>query len=220
MRTLLIVCVLYAQSTFCQIKIRPLVEVGYGKNLMENFYSTNVLSASTGIKLNERFYFQINFIQSKDTQKSTMPNNPNDYYFNHVVSFSTSFRFLGNKHWISPSVTLDIGNEIASNARGKLIDGFNLYEDEHYHQPLEKYIRGKLFLKAKAQADFKYKDFNFLIGVGYTDFTYEAYKLKPISVNYEIIGFTIEEKKLSGYGGFSIDASLRYTLDFGKNKEK
>ena len=116
MRALLIVFLLYAQTAFCQIKVRPVVEAGYGKNLMENFYSTNVLSAGTGIKLNERFYFQINFIQSKETQKRTYPNNPNDYYFNHVVSFSTSCRFLGNKNWISPSATFDIGNEIASNA--------------------------------------------------------------------------------------------------------
>ena len=71
MKALLIVFLLYAQTAFCQIKVRPVVEAGYGKNLMENFYSTNVLSAGTGIKLNERFYFQINFIQSKETQKQT-----------------------------------------------------------------------------------------------------------------------------------------------------
>ena len=220
MRALLIVFLLYAQTAFCQIKVRPVVEAGYGKNLMENFYSTNVLSAGTGIKLNERFYFQINFIQSKETQKGSYPNNPNDYYFNQVASFSTTCRFLGNKNWISPSATFDIGNEIASNARGKLINGFILYEDEHYDQPLTKYIRGKLFLKAKLQADFKYKDFNFLIGAGYTKFTYERYDLDPVSINYEVVGFTIEEKELSGYNGLSLDASLRYTLDFGKNKEK
>ena len=221
MRALLIVFLLYAQTAFCQIKVRPIVEAGYGKNLMDGFYLTNVLFAGGGIKLNDRFYFQVNFIQSKDIVKSHILSNTNDFYFNQVLTFSTACRFLGDKKWISPSVTFEVGEEITSNARGKLINYFNIYDIEDYGgEPTTLYDKGKLFLKAKLQADFKYKDFNFLIGAGYTKFTYERYDLDPVSINYEVVGFTIEEKELSGYNGLSLDASLRYTLDFGKNKEK
>ena len=89
MRALLIVFLLYAQTAFCQIKVRPIVEAGYGKNLMDGFYLTNVLFAGGGIKLNDRFYFQVNFIQSKDIVKSHILSNTNDFYFNQVLTFSS-----------------------------------------------------------------------------------------------------------------------------------
>jgi hypothetical protein len=121
----------------------------------------------------------------------------------------------------SPNVSLEIGDEFYSNARGKLIEQFRIFNDEDYPgEPAKLYDRGKLFLKAKLQADFKYKDFDFLIGGGYTQFVYERYDLKPKYFGYTEVGFIILDKELSGYAGPSLEASLRYTLDFGKNKEK
>jgi hypothetical protein len=215
MRTLLIIILLNTQCLLSQIKIRPIVEAGYGFNLIPQIAFSNVLHAGAGVKLNERFYFQLNFIQTKEINKFNY-----DYYYNQVFTFSTACRFFGNKLGVSPNVSLEIGDEFYSNARGRVIKNFTIYADEDYPgEPAKLYDRGKLFLKAKLQADFKYKDFDFLIGVGYTYFLYERYDLK-LKFNTNKGGFIILDKELAGYAGPSLEASLRYTLDFGKNKEK
>jgi hypothetical protein len=200
--------------------VRPVVEAGYGLNLIDNIALSNVLHAGTGVKLNERFYFQINFIQTKATHRTNNADYFIGYYYNQVFTFSTACRFFGNKMGVSPNVSLEIGDEFNSNARGKLINNFKIYDTEDYPgPPSELYDRGKFFLKAKLQADFKYKDFNFLIGGGFTYFSYQAYRLSPVHPFYAG-GFDVKNKYVTGYRGPSLEVSLRYTLDFGKNKEK
>ena len=156
MRILLILLFLMGNSAFGQNKIRPFVEIGYGKNLIEGFYLSNVLEVGIGVKLNQHFYFQLNFMQAKDIRQYFN----NDYYTSRILSLSSSYRMLKDKHIISPIFTLDIGAEIWSNARSKLtyFSGSSILIEDKYEQVMYLYNKGTFFGKFKFQADIKLKN--------------------------------------------------------------
>jgi len=215
MKLLVIILIVFTQSVLAQNKIKPVVEVGYSELFTDGYFARN-LSVGLGVKVNEHFYFQVNFSQEKSKSKSLYQKT--DFYRNQTIYLSTLYKLLSDDYIVSPVLSLGFGTEVKSNARGKIVESNLFIQDTYLGQPQLLYNKGKIFGKIKLQADIKLWDFNLLIGGGYSYFRINVDYLKPEYIGNDLVGYSINENRIGimNISGWSLDASLRYTLNFGK----